>query len=1359
MKTGYLALAPAFESSAAGIVPIDRVHVILTRVADETVALDDTIAVDPESQTVDLTLSVAVHGAEEAFYLTIECLNSAGEVVFVGGPLEVTATTSTDSELVTVEVPIVYVGVGYLAAAVEMVTSLIYIEFGETVTLEAQALDSSGAVIPGTPIKWISEDPDRVSVPDPAVGRIVGGSERGWVHVEAQLLTGQSALADVFVEPVPSVIAVVSGDGQTGSVDVELSQPLVVEVRAVDGPVADVTVEFATPDGGSFGQASVATDSEGLASTTWTLGPTEGAQSATATVIDVSGVQVAFTATAVVPGEPRLGFTVQPSNAEQGQVITPAVEVTAFDDLGSVDVNFTGDVTLAVANNPGDGTLSGTTTVAAVSGVALFDDMSIDLAGVGYTLQATALGYTPSTSAAFNITAAPAQGGISWTGAGGDSNWSNPNNWDLGRVPAPTDTAFITLQGDYMVSVDVDVTVAFLFLEVPLAIASGQTLAIDSSATVGTFGELQLGSGATLTGPGDVVIDGILSWGGGTVAGTGLLSVSSAGLLNINAGNQVVLDGRTIQNVGDLLWMGGDIVMDDGAQITNNGVMNMQSDFVIDWGGTGTEPRIVNNGSLIQSDMVTTIYIPVDNNGTINVTSGSLDLRGATTHSGAAITVGAASGSPTISFQDGAHTLDAGTTLQVGTNGRVRFPSGTTAVAGSYDQSGAGSSTDISGGTVTFDGGNAATIRRLDLSSGSLGGTGTIVVTDSIIWRGGILQGAGVTRIADTGVMWMLGGSKALDQRTIDNAGTIVWESGNVTATNGAQLNNLGGAMFEMQAGDTFGGTGSFQNAGTFLYSNTGVGSFGLALGNTGTLDLDGQAGGILALTGQFTHQSTGIIQGNGTLDLTAANVPTFDGRVNPGTSPGIVNIAGDVVMSSLTAANIELGGLNVGTEYDQLNVSGAISIDGTLNVTLINGFTPAIGNTFRVLTFTSRSGEFADTTGIDLGGGLALDLVWNATSLDLVVTDASPAPTEQIVFFSDSGGGLDLAVVSVSADGGGLSRVADTGVPTSYIITPRWSPDRQRVAFSHDASGATSNLYMVTAAGGDLTEVVNNINSGYPRWSHNSQHLGFVCVAAVAGVNDFCALPDVTGAISSIPQNGYIVASASLPAAWRAGPTAAAWDPVNQSRYVFARDSTDGVSPAVSRFFSADYDGGNLTTITPGVMNVGNGELRVEAMDLSPDGSTIVFSAYDRSSPWTKLYVVNSNGTGLRQLTFLQGYDDTPLFSPDGTEVLFGRDDNCFYNYWIVDINNTDGSLERQITDDNFYCEEIPYEQVGYDWSPDGSQIALIGFDDATGWWRAYVVPSTVTVANYRSVRVLVGRDRNNVGPWLREYQPNWRP
>jgi hypothetical protein len=64
-----------------------------------------------------------------------------------------------------------------------------------------------------------------------------------------------------------------------------------------------------------------------------------------------------------------------------------ALAISAEDADGNVDSSFTGSVTVDFANNPGDATLDGTTTLNAIEGVVSFDDLELDNGQTGYTLQ------------------------------------------------------------------------------------------------------------------------------------------------------------------------------------------------------------------------------------------------------------------------------------------------------------------------------------------------------------------------------------------------------------------------------------------------------------------------------------------------------------------------------------------------------------------------------------------------------------------------------------------------------------------------------------------------------------------------------------------------------------------------------------------------------------------------------------------------------------------------------------------------------------------------------------------------------------------------------------------------------------
>jgi hypothetical protein len=66
-------------------------------------------------------------------------------------------------------------------------------------------------------------------------------------------------------------------------------------------------------------------------------------------------------------------------------------------------------VTISLANNPGGSTLGGTLTATAVDGVATFTNLTLNQAGTGYTLHATASGLSTATTSSFNVVApAPA---------------------------------------------------------------------------------------------------------------------------------------------------------------------------------------------------------------------------------------------------------------------------------------------------------------------------------------------------------------------------------------------------------------------------------------------------------------------------------------------------------------------------------------------------------------------------------------------------------------------------------------------------------------------------------------------------------------------------------------------------------------------------------------------------------------------------------------------------------------------------------------------------------------------------------------------------------------------------------------
>ena len=188
--------------------------------------------------------------------------------------------------------------------------------------------------------------------------------------------------------------------------------------------------------------------------------------------------------------------------------------------------------------------------------------------------------------------------------------------------------------------------------------------------------------------------------------------------------------------------------------------------------------------------------------------------------------------------------------------------------------------------------------------------------------------------------------------------------------------------------------TGSFVNLSSAVITNRGE-----VIPQGGSLILDN-----INLSETETLSGTGTIQA----DLTNA------GTVSPGLSPGIIAIDGNYTQESTGTLEIEIGGTTPGTEYDQLVVKGTASMAGTLNVSLIDEFSPQLGDAFTILPYGNRSGGFNTMNlpdgyrwGVNYGySGLTITVLergsiqgtvtcssTNTVFVDLYVYEPSPPP------------------------------------------------------------------------------------------------------------------------------------------------------------------------------------------------------------------------------------------------------------------------------------------------------------------------------------------------------------------------------
>jgi autotransporter-associated beta strand protein len=98
---------------------------------------------------------------------------------------------------------------------------------------------------------------------------------------------------------------------------------------------------------------------------------------------------------------------------------------------------------------------------------------------------------------------------------------------------------------------------------------------------------------------------------------------------------------------------------------------------------------------------------------------------------------------------------------------------------------------------------------------------------------------------------------------------------------------------------------------------------------NEGTLIINGN----ISTSSLTTVASGATVGGDGTTGALTVNTGGF---INPGNSPGSLDVVGNYIQAGLYTA--EIGGLTAGTQYDQINVAGTVDITGGSLATLFTG-------------------------------------------------------------------------------------------------------------------------------------------------------------------------------------------------------------------------------------------------------------------------------------------------------------------------------------------------------------------------------------------------------------------------------------
>jgi len=290
-------------------------------------------------------------------------------------------------------------------------------------------------------------------------------------------------------------------------------------------------------------------------------------------------------------------------------------------------------------------------------------------------------------------------------------------------------------------------------------------------------------------------------------------------------------------------------------------------------------------------------------------------------------------------------------------------------------------------------------------------------------------------------------------------------------------------------------------------------------------------------------------------------------------------------------------------------------------------------------------------------------------------------AANSKIAFASFPRGGGQLSngeIFVVNADGSGRRRLTSNPVDDDF---PVWSPDGRKVAFVRgflNRPDPSFDVYVMNADGSGERRLTRN--AAWPAWSPDGRKIAFL--------RGFPADLYVMNADGSGERRLARNAGISHPFG------AVAWSPDGRKIAFLG----GGIS-----VMNADGSRRRKLTSNPGDT----------FPSWSPDGRKIAFV---RSDGWSgrclpcpanaRLYVMNSDGSGLRRLTYGEQIDAPPAWSPDGRKIAFERSHRPnprtpslrFLYVTELYVMNADGSGQRKLA---YGAQPL--------WSPDGQMIAFV--------------------------------------------------
>ena len=244
--------------------------------------------------------------------------------------------------------------------------------------------------------------------------------------------------------------------------------------------------------------------------------------------------------------------------------------------------------------------------------------------------------------------------------------------------------------------------------------------------------------------------------------------------------------------------------------------------------------------------------------------------------------------------------------------------------------------------------------------------------------------------------------------------------------------------------------------------------------------------------------------------------------------------------------------------------------------------------------------------------------------------------------------------------------------------VQPHWSPRGDRIA-CWGYIGANRDIWTVPALGGDPVPVTADLAFDWsPVWSPDGQYIYFASDRGGSMNLWRVRVEERSGRPLASPEPFTTPSPYSSQLSFSRDGRRLAYvqETVDSNLNKVAFDSARGV--AVGRPVPLTQD-----------------SVRKTQLNASPDGRWLVFASVGARED---LFVIQTDGTGMRQLTDDAARDRMPAWSPDGKRIAFYSDRSGKYEAWII---NADGSGLRQLT---IYPSDSVLTPL---WSPDGARIA----------------------------------------------------